>query len=620
MGRGVGGPDGPTPPTSMGAGNAGSHQRGGTDEEAHEHGPIVGDDDRVLGLTNSLAIGVIRQLGTDLVPLRTLLSAQLGHDLFGSPGYSVSRVKLSRLIARNEGLDPLPDDAGPVDRLARLKELMDLGDRTRASARRGDAVLLLAIQAMVANPSEVVEQLSGTSNAPPERSVYIFESLMHPDEVQLLRQLWGNNAFVIATMEARDRRRQALLNRYDPTQKAMSDPQIYDIVARLIARDEHRTNTSSSVPLEYRLSVGSTHFLADLFLTAESAVGSRSFGASKLPPESTTSTVTFLRAVFGDPFATPTRDEFAMRVAQIASECSSAMSRRVGAAIAAPNGQIVSIGFNEVPRAGGGVYWAGMEPDHRTFQPEDSLPEDGGLSWPHDPNVHIKNVAFSQVVRLSSAKLLQMLGLDEACRVLLDNIDDLIPDLLLDPSIVEAEFFDVTEYHVELHAEMLAITDAVRRGVPIEGATLYTTTYPCSHCARLIIASGVLRVVYQEPYPKSKANRLFRYDVAEAALSGSAFDGKRVLIEPFVGIAPRSLSRLMSFEQRMLAPDERPDDKRLFGLKRPWAPEPGVLRGSLSEEPRVAELWHALRFGFGADIERHILALLTASSTRTDSA
>lgn len=203
-----------------------------------------------------------------------------------------------------------------------------------------------------------------------------------------------------------------------------------------------------------------------------------------------------------------------------------------------------------------------------------------------------------------------MLGLDDACRILLDNIDNLLPDLLLDPTIVEAEFFDVTEYHVELHAEMLAITDAVRRGVPVEGATLYTTTYPCSQCARLIIASGIQRVVYQEPYPKSKANRLFRYEVAEPALTESAIEGNRVKIEPFVGIAPRSVSRLMSFEQRMLTPRERPDDKRLFGLKRQWAPEPGVLRGSLSEEPRIAELWHALRFGYAADIERHILALL----------
>src|SRR5690606_9725954 len=61
-----------------------------------------------------------------------------------------------------------------------------------------------------------------------------------------------------------------------------------------------------------------------------------------------------------------------------------------------------------------------------------------------------------------------------------------------------------------VHAEMAAICDAATRGVSIRHGTLYCTTFPCHMCARHIIASGIDRVVYIEPYPKSRAKHLYR--------------------------------------------------------------------------------------------------------------
>ena len=51
------------------------------------------------------------------------------------------------------------------------------------------------------------------------------------------------------------------------------------------------------------------------------------------------------------------------------------------------------------------------------------------------------------------------------------------------------------------HAEQNAINFAARHGIPIEGATLYTTTYPCSWCAKSIVNAGIARVVYENDYP-----------------------------------------------------------------------------------------------------------------------
>ena len=51
-----------------------------------------------------------------------------------------------------------------------------------------------------------------------------------------------------------------------------------------------------------------------------------------------------------------------------------------------------------------------------------------------------------------------------------------------------------------LHAEANAITKIARSSNSSEGATLYVTASPCIECAKLIIQSGIRRVVYGEHY------------------------------------------------------------------------------------------------------------------------
>lgn len=51
-----------------------------------------------------------------------------------------------------------------------------------------------------------------------------------------------------------------------------------------------------------------------------------------------------------------------------------------------------------------------------------------------------------------------------------------------------------------LHAEANAITKIARSGNNSDGATLYVTASPCIECAKLIVQSGIRRVVYAEHY------------------------------------------------------------------------------------------------------------------------
>jgi hypothetical protein len=81
---------------------------------------------------------------------------------------------------------------------------------------------------------------------------------------------------------------------------------------------------------------------------------------------------------------------------------------------------------------------------------------------------------------------------------------------------------------------MSAICDASRTGVPVSDCTLYCTAFPCHLCAKHIVASGIKRVVYLEPYPKSYAADLHG-DSIEVDPSGPT---EKVFFEAFIGISP----------------------------------------------------------------------------------
>lgn len=66
-----------------------------------------------------------------------------------------------------------------------------------------------------------------------------------------------------------------------------------------------------------------------------------------------------------------------------------------------------------------------------------------------------------------------------------------------------------TDHHLfstnnEIHAEQNLIAFCAKRGLSLKGAELYITHSPCIHCAKLIIAVGITRVVYNELYDRDQ--------------------------------------------------------------------------------------------------------------------
>jgi len=61
-----------------------------------------------------------------------------------------------------------------------------------------------------------------------------------------------------------------------------------------------------------------------------------------------------------------------------------------------------------------------------------------------------------------------------------------------------------------VHAEANVICMAARLGISTEGSTLYCTSSPCYTCAKLLINSGIKKVVYLEEYRDSSGKELLK--------------------------------------------------------------------------------------------------------------
>jgi cytidine deaminase len=228
----------------------------------------------------------------------------------------------------------------------------------------------------------------------------------------------------------------------------------------------------------------------------------------------------FIRLVFGDPWRTPSRDEQGMAFAQLASLRSGSPSRQVGAALSDYRGDLLAIGVNEVPCPDGGQYWEGDNPDGRDFMYDRA-----------DTSDRMRRNLLSDVLRrLKELDVFNDKGSDY--NQLLDAKSESFRLLR------KAQLFDTIDFIRAVHAEASALFGASGR---TPNSTLYVTTFPCHECARHIVACGVKRVVYIEPYPKSLVAELFRDSIT---VDQDDTSPGKVHFNPFTGISPTTYQQL----------------------------------------------------------------------------
>jgi deoxycytidylate deaminase len=349
-----------------------------------------------------------------------------------------------------------------------------------------------------------INSFRGTDQTVKERVAQIILSLKRPEEVSTLRKVYGPGFFLIGVFATEKERLDHLIEMNAPKIDALS----------LIKRDEDELTD----PFGQKTS--KTFQLADVFVQLRNGAYEKEL-------------TRFLSLVFSDPYETPTQNENAMFLAYASSLRSGQLGRQVGAAITSKDGDVIAVGCNDVPKPGGGLYWPGPEDRRDHILGIDSNDE------------QIEEIVSKLVTRLGShydQKYIEQLRKEfRGC-------------------------LEITEYGRAVHAEMDALLACARSGVSPAGGILYVTTFPCHNCTRHIIAAGVRRVYYIEPYPKSKAALLHEdaIVVEEKSLRQHRGPRWRLPFTHFVGIGPRRYFDLFSLHLSSGFALERKAGGRIF--------------------------------------------------------
>jgi cytidine deaminase len=433
-------------------------------------------------------------------------------------GYTTETIRVSELLENHHAYDKKLAEQSEE---RRIRHCQDIALQFRREMEDGAALVLAAIAEIRKRRAAAP---SGSPDRPRNSHVFILDQLKHPSEVELLRKTYGT-AFL-------------LLAGHEPKQQRLSN------LARRLARDPTKSNNASHIGKagdiieiddnqaddpDFGQNTRDTYPLADYFIDLTNEGGE----------DAARRTINLL---FGHPFDTPYHREYAMHQAWSASLRSSDFNRQVGAVIAkqeagtnvAPPGDltIVSTGMNEVPRRGGGPYWRDSSPEgrdqHLELKGEDRANE-------------IKMSALAEL--LERIKTIGWLNKDKTEKPSSDLANELLP------SLKRTQFMNIGEFSRPVHAEMAALIDSARRGVAVQGLTMYVTTFPCHNCAKHIIAAGLKQVIYLEPYPKSKARDLYAEEITSKEWD---VHHKPDMVEfiAYTGVAPRQYQRLFSMENR----------------------------------------------------------------------
>lgn len=333
---------------------------------------------------------------------------------------------------------------------------------------------------------------------------YVIRQFKRVEEINLFREIYGKLVFQISAYAEPELRKNRLANKMRDEDRSSTRVEEFEADAiKLLARDENEAPAINGQRLRDIFS------LADVFIDATNQ-------------QSIKNTIDrFVKLLFGYNGHSPTREEYGMYIAKSASLRSLDLSRQVGAAIFSKTGEIKTLGCNEVPSPSGGTYWEGDEGDGREFQIGRDTNEDFKYRLLSDTLIQLAKVDLIDEVfaKMDPREFVEHIKKDKKIN--------------LEKSLM---MMDIIEYGRIIHAEMNAITDAARKGINIENSTLYCTTFPCHLCAKHIISSGINKVVYIEPYPKSYAKELYRDDII-LKRSPSTDTGK-IYFEAFIGISP----------------------------------------------------------------------------------
>lgn len=440
-----------------------------------------------------LVVALVGPVASGVTTTGEILRRTLNEDF----GYESEIISLSRFIkehAPSIGLD-LSEELAREDRIERYQAA---GNRLRATKSQSfladcaiDRIYKLRVER---GGVEVAED--GATIPVPKRLAYIIDSLKNPAELARLREVYGDLLWVV-TVFAPDTVRLKRLTSMGADEVA---------ALKVMKRDQADDETHGQ-------QVSKTAHRADYFIRNH----------SDTRDNLNKSVRRFLNVVFGVGLHTPTFEEEGMMKAAAAALQSACLSRQVGASIYNADGELIGVGCNDVPKFGGGLYEeADGDEDKRCYRW-------GGQICHNDE----RKAGLARAIAHSVAS-----GLTEK-----EGFDSIKAEAfeLSFASASQSEARNLIEFSRSVHAEMEAIVSVAREGKGATlGGTLFTTTYPCHNCARHIVAAGIERVVFIEPYSKSLALDLHRDSITETD------EPNFVKFQQYEGFAPRAAMKVFS--------------------------------------------------------------------------
>ncbi|MBK1826887.1 anti-phage dCTP deaminase [Haloferula rosea] len=433
-------------------------------------------------------------------------------------GFSVETVKITRDVLPR--LDSKATRAFDSD-FKRINTMMDVGNSVRK--KFGNDILASGVASEIAKIRK---------SKPAARRAVLIHSLKHPEEVRKLREIYPRSFYLIGIHAPLDAR-----NTHLKVTRKTSSAEADD----LIDRDQKEE-------LKHGQHVIDTFHLADFFAgwagddvptayqeSFDDLLGAGDFKDAAPNSKRLSSSINrFIEVILGHPFKTPTFGEYAMFMAYSASLRSADLSRQVGAVIASEQ-EILSTGANDCPSYGGGLYWPDINP--RSGEITDS---ENGRDYMRgfDSNRQQQDEIIERIIGSAKEKIKD----ESAIKKLQDILD-------------RSDLRSLTEYGRVVHAEMAALLSCARRGVSTSDAAIYCTTFPCHNCAKHIIAAGIKKVVFVEPYLKSKAVEFHDEAIIVTHPQDNSFSksapegaGSRVRFVPFFGVGPRRFFDLFSMK------------------------------------------------------------------------
>jgi deoxycytidylate deaminase len=444
-------------------------------------------------LSQELVIALVGPVGSGVSTTAGYLKDILSQDF----GYAVHPIiKPSDIIqreARRVGISSIA--RSPLD--AYITDMQSAGNKLRE--KFGGDYLSEKIVEQIHKFRRESGGYTSDGKIVPKRIAYIIDSLKNTDELHLLRQIYGETLCVIGIFAPDAQRKSRLIDAGVPEEN----------VKKIIDRDQGEVATFGQKTR--KLFVQSDFFVCN----------------DRKVEELRTKISRFLNIIFDTKIHTPTRSEAAMYKASSSAANSACMSRQVGAAIVSREGELIAVGWNDVPKFGGGLY---NEDDQSVYDDlaRGMVDKDRRcFKWSgcvcHN-ETRLRGIIHSVSERIAASGLLRRgaAATDVVEALYGSEIDSLI------------------EFSRSIHAEMEAILSVAREGKnSLVGATLYTNTYPCHNCARHIVASGITKVIYIEPYLKSLALALHHDAITE-----DPDDRSRVVFQQYDGVAPASYLRL----------------------------------------------------------------------------